>query len=188
MADRKTDMALAISALLEATRFAAEMHREQRRKDAEASPYINHPITVAEILTNVGGVTDITALQAALLHDTIEDTEATEHDLRDRFGDEVTNLVLEVTDDKELAKAERKRLQVEHAPSISAKAKMIKMSDKIANVTDITNVPPAHWDTARRLAYFDWAEAVVAGCRDANHALADRFDELVAIGRASIVE
>jgi len=174
------------SGILKAAHFAADKHRDQRRKGLEASPYINHPIAVAEVLTTVGGVTDLATIQAALLHDTIEDTNTTADELQSAFGEEVMNLVLEVSDDKTLEKAERKRLQVEHANSISAKAKMIKMSDKIANVTDIINVPPEDWTDARRLEYFSWAGAVVSGCRDANEALAERFDELVAEGRSML--
>lgn len=167
------------SGILKATHFAADKHRDQRRKGLEASPYINHPIAVAEILTGVGGVTDLATIQAALLHDTVEDTKTTADELASQFGDEVMSLVLEVTDDKSLDKAERKRLQIEHTRHLSAKAKMIKMADKISNVTDIMNVPPEDWDDARRLEYFGWAEKVVAGCRDANLRLAGRFDELV---------
>ena len=95
-------------------------------------------------------------------------------------------LVMEVTDDKSLDKTERKRLQIEHSKHISAKAKMIKMADKISNITDIMNVPPEDWDDARRLEYFDWAEKVVAGCRDANQILSDRFDDLINNARSSI--
>jgi guanosine-3',5'-bis(diphosphate) 3'-pyrophosphohydrolase len=174
------------SGILMAVHFAADKHRDQRRKGREASPYINHPIAVAEIVTGIGGVTELTTIQAALLHDTIEDTDTSADELRNQFGDEVTKMVVEVTDDKGLEKSERKRLQIEHAKSISAGAKMIKMADKISNVTDIINVPPEDWPDARRLEYFDWAEAVVAGCRDANHSLAERFDELVAEGRSMI--
>ena len=120
-----------------------------------------------------------TSIICALLHDTVEDTKTTADELASQFGDEVMGLVLEVTDDKSLDKAERKRLQIEHTRHLSAKAKMIKMADKISNVTDIVNVPPEDWGDARRLEYFSWAEKVVAGCRDANQRLAGRFDELV---------
>ncbi len=167
------------SGILKAAHFAADKHRDQRRKGQEASPYINHPIAVAEILTGVGGITDLATIQAALLHDTVEDTNTTPEELAIQFGDEVMGLVMEVTDDKGLAKAERKRLQLEHAKQLSAKAKMIKIADKISNVTDIKNVPPKDWDDARRMEYFDWAEKVVTNCRDANQRLAVRFDDLI---------
>lgn len=58
-----------IPELLEALVFAARKHRDQRRKDPEASPYINHPIEVAELLARVAGVDDLAILQAAVLHD-----------------------------------------------------------------------------------------------------------------------
>jgi len=61
--------------ILRAVHFAADRHRDQRRKDVGGSPYINHPIEVAEILARIGGISDLAVLQAAILHDTIEDTE-----------------------------------------------------------------------------------------------------------------
>ncbi|WP_448598921.1 HD domain-containing protein [Thermoleptolyngbya sp.] len=52
----------------------------------DASPYINHPIEVAEILARVGGVSDVITLQAAILHDTLEDTETTPEEIDAAFG------------------------------------------------------------------------------------------------------
>ena len=106
--------------LLKAIAFAADKHRKQRRKDAEASPYINHPIAVATVLAAEGGVSDEATLMAAALHDTVEDTQTTFAELEEHFGPEVTGLVRELTDDKSLEKAERKRLQIEHAPDASS--------------------------------------------------------------------
>src|SRR3954465_11479885 len=120
--------------LLAALHFAADKHRDQRRKDAEASPYINHPIEVAELLTRVGGVRDLVALQAAILHDTIEDTHTTPEELEGRFGARGRKVVEEVTDEKTLPKVDRKRLQIEHAPHLSPEARLVKLADKIANV------------------------------------------------------
>ena len=175
------------SGILKAAHFAADKHRDQRRRGRERSPYINHPIAVAEILTGVGGITDLASIQAALLHDTVEDTNTTPEQLAEQFGDEVMHLVMEVTDDQDLKKEERKRLQIEHARDLSAKAKEIKMADKIANITDIMDSPPEDWDEARRLEYLDWGERVVAGCRDANQRLAQRFDELVIEARSAVM-
>ena len=175
------------SGILKAAHFAADKHRDQRRRGRERSPYINHPIAVAEILTGVGGITDLASIQAALLHDTVEDTNTTPEQLAEQFGDEVMHLVMEVTDDQDLKKEERKRLQIEHARDLSAKAKEIKMADKIANITDIMDSPPEDWDEARRLEYLDWGERVVAGCRDANQRLAQRFDELVTEARSAVM-
>src|SRR5262249_14947210 len=122
--------------LLQALHFSAEKHRHQRRKDKSASPYINHPIEVATVLATVGGVGDLTTLIAAILHDTIEDTATTGEELEQKFGREVRLLVEEMTDDKRLAKPERKRLQVERARFASHRAKLIKIGDKICNVRD----------------------------------------------------
>ena len=163
--------------LIQAIAFAANKHRNQRRKDADASPYINHPIALADVLANEGGVTDETVLIAAILHDTIEDTETTAEELTAIFGEMITTIVLEVTDDKALPKAERKRLQIEHAPTISAAAKLVKLADKICYLRDIVASPPEKWSLERRQAYFDWAKAVVNGLRGIHPELEQIFDE-----------
>ena len=150
-------------ALLDAMMFAAERHKNQRRKDAEALPYINHPIALAHLLATTGGIDDIEVLQAAILHDTIEDTETTEQELRQRFGDTVTDIVVEVTDDKSLPKQRRKELQVENAPHKSRGAALVKLADKTCNLRDMAAAPPADWPMFRRQEYFDWAKQVVDG-------------------------
>jgi guanosine-3',5'-bis(diphosphate) 3'-pyrophosphohydrolase len=171
-----------IGVLLTAFQFSAEKHRDQRRKGVDASPYINHPIEVAALLANVAGVQDNAILAAAVLHDTIEDTRTTPAEIEATFGSAVRHLVQEVTDDKSLPKAERKRLQVEHAPHLSPSAKLIKTADKISNVKEVTDNPPADWPIERRREYLVWGERVVAGCRGANSALESRFDESVGHG------
>ena len=172
-----------LTALLTSLHFAADKHRDQRRKSREACPYINHPIEVAEILSRVGGVTDLAKLQAAILHETIEDTRTTGEELEARFGTEVRRLVEEVSDDQRLPKAERKRLQIEHASCLSPKAKLIKIADKISNVRDVTHSPPTHWPHQRRCEYLDWAEKVVAGLRGSNLAVDALFDRTLKEGR-----
>jgi GTP diphosphokinase / guanosine-3',5'-bis(diphosphate) 3'-diphosphatase len=166
--------------LLSAVHFAADKHRYQRRKDEVSSPYINHPISVAEILASVGRVTDLAVLQAAILHDTLEDTETTRQELVARFGAKVAALVAEVTDDKRLPKQRRKQLQVEHAPHLSRGAKLVKLGDKICNLIDVTSSPPSKWSEERQLGYIDWSRRVVEGCRDASPALASHFDRIAA--------
>ena len=156
-----------LALLLKALAFAAHKHRDQRRKDAEASPYINHPIALADVLVNEGGVTDFEVLCAALLHDTVEDTATSHEELVNAFGSRIARIVAEVTDDQKLAKAERKRLQVEHAPRLSHEAKLVKLADKLCNLRDVVEHPPAKWDLARRREYFDWAKQVVDGLRGA---------------------
>ncbi|MBN8588373.1 MAG: bifunctional (p)ppGpp synthetase/guanosine-3',5'-bis(diphosphate) 3'-pyrophosphohydrolase [Rhodothermia bacterium] len=162
---------------IRALSFAAEKHRHQRRKDAAASPYINHPISVAEVLSVEAGLEDEVLLAAALLHDTIEDTQTTYDELVMHFGVAVADLVAELTDDKSLSKDARKALQVAHAPNRSKRAKCLKMADKICNLRDITDHPPAGWARERQLTYLEWARRVVEGCRDAHQKLALIFDE-----------
>lgn len=169
-----------ISIILEALEFASIKHKDQRRKDAEASPYINHPIALAKVLSVEGGIHDPAVICGALLHDTIEDTETTEDELRARFGGEITKIVLEVTDDKSLPKAERKRQQIIHAGHASNKAKLVKLADKISNLRDILNQPPTDWTLQRKQEYFDWAKAVVDQVGGASEPLAAIFDEIYA--------
>ncbi len=163
--------------LVAALAFAAHKHRDQRRKDIAASPYINHPIALANVLANEAHVDDETVLIAAILHDTIEDTDTTEAELVREFGPEVAAIVLEVTDDKALPKTERKRLQVVHSGAISRRAKLVKLADKICNLRDISRSPPAGWSLERQQAYFDWARAVIEGIRGTHPGLELIFDE-----------
>jgi guanosine-3',5'-bis(diphosphate) 3'-pyrophosphohydrolase len=165
-----------LALLLKAFAFAAHKHRDQRRQDQAASPYINHPIALADVLVNEGGVADVEVLCAALLHDTVEDTATTPHELHSTFGARIAGIVAEVTDDTRLPKAERKRLQVERAGGISREAKLVKLADKICNLRDMAERPPASWDLARRREYFDWAKRVVDGLRGAHPQLEAAFD------------
>jgi len=163
--------------VIEALAFSAHKHRDQRRKDSRASPYINHPIDLANVLCNEGGIRDEVVICAALLHDTIEDTETSPEELRHRFGDDICAVVLETTDDKRLTKRERKRLQIEHASGLSRQAKLVKLADKICNLRDIAHSPPERWDLERRQRYFDWARQVVDGLRGVDARLERAFDE-----------
>ena len=176
------DFSLFISAL----RFCSEKHRNQRRKDAVRTPYLNHPIEVAEILWNIGEVREMTVLVAALLHDVIEDTETAPDEIAGRFGDEVLSLVLEVTDDKRLPNSKRKELQVLHAPGLSRGAKLIKIADKIGNARDVTWSPPPTWSMERRTEYLEWAERVVKGLGTGNRALLDLFFKVLAEGKKEL--
>ena len=154
-----------IALILRAASFAAHKHRDQRRKDPEASPYINHPLALACVLSVDGGVTDAATLCAALLHDTVEDTDTTPAEIEAAFGAEVRLIVEEVTDDKALPKAERKRAQVDHAAHIGDKAKLVKLADKICNVRDVASSPPA-----------DWSHEVIDQLRGVSAALEAVFD------------
>lgn len=170
-----------LQVLLQAARFAAEKHTGHFRKGSRREPYINHPIEVANLISNVGQVDDIEVLIAALLHDTVEDCGVTADEIEAKFGRTVADYVLEVTDDKRLPKPERKRLQIEHAPHLSRGARTIKIADKISNVRDVIASPAEHWDHRRRVEYIEWAVKVGAGLRGANDQLDILFDEAVVI-------
>ncbi|KAL9693212.1 hypothetical protein quinque_012497 [Culex quinquefasciatus] len=158
--------------------FAAVKHRNQRRLDSDKTPYINHPIGVAHILTAEGGVTDFEVIQAAILHDTVEDTDTSFEEIEQNFGLRVRQIVAEVTDDKSLAKAERKRLQIEHAAVVSPQAKLVKLADKIYNLRDLQRCKPEGWTEERRREYFAWAKKVCDNLKGTNRALEDVLDEI----------
>ena len=163
--------------LIQAANFAAEKHKSQRRKDADKTPYINHPLALAHVLAVEGDVDDVDVICGALLHDTVEDTETTESELLAGFGESITRIVLEVTDDKNLGKMARKEAQVAHAPHISDQAKLVKLADKISNLRDIAASPPAGWSLERKQDYFDWAARVINGLRGVHPKLEGLFDK-----------
>lgn len=168
-----------ISILLKAIHFAADKHRDQRRKDANASPYINHPIHVAQIVNEVGETDDPEILAGAVLHDTVEDTETSLAEITNIFGERVARIVNEVTDDKSLPKADRKRIQIEHAKYLSPEAALVKLADKISNIQDVISNPPDGWDDLRRQEYLDWASKVVSSCPRVNEALYEMFYQVL---------
>lgn len=172
--------------VLKAAQFAALKHKDQLRKGSDELPYIVHLISTALLIAEVGGVDDPEILAAALLHDTLEDTVTTAEELTAAFGEKVCHLVEEVSDDKSLEHAERKRLQIEHAPELSPEAVLIKIADKISNIMDLTNSPPVNWDLERRKEYIDWAEEVINNCPKVNAALEKRFTEVVDLGREAL--
>jgi len=162
--------------LIKALGFAAHKHRDQRRKDPEASPYINHPIALANVLANEAGVTEPIVLAAAILHDTVEDTDTNCEELDEQFGRQIRIIVLEVTDDKTTRRQERKDAQIKTSPYLSHEAKLVKLADKICNLRDVADSPPPNWSLARRQEYFDWAKQVVDGLRGAHPRLEAIFD------------
>ncbi len=175
-----------ISILLKAIHFAAGKHRDQRRKDVNSSPYINHPIHVAQILSEVGGIDDPEILAAAVLHDTVEDTETTPSELEQEFGERVARIVGEVTDDKSLPKNERKRLQIEHAAELSEEAALVKIADKISNVSDVIDNPPPDWGCIRRTEYLNWSEEVVTNSPRVNDRLIEYFAQSISLGKMAL--
>ena len=174
--------------LMRALDFAARKHAGQTRKGATAEPYVNHLAKVAELLARASDGADPVLVLGGLLHDTLEDTATTLAELEDAFGPDVSALVAEVSDDMSLPKIERKRRQIEHAPDLSMRAKMLKLADKTSNVAAIASDPPTSWDPAQRLEYVHWAQAVIAHCRGVNQWLEAGFDEACAAALASLRE
>lgn len=172
-----------LAKFLQAISFAAKKHQLQKRKGADGEPYINHVLEVANLLANVGKVEDYDVLIAAVLHDTVEDTETSGEEIANFFGAEVCRMVLEVSDDKSQPKARRKELQIEHAPHLSDGAKLIKLGDKISNIRDVMENPPDGWSQDRKVEYVNWGEKVVNGLRGANADLEKYFDDIVTLAR-----
>ena len=171
-------MTVDISIVTRAMEFAADRHRGQGRKDACNTPYINHPISVANLIADTGGICDSNVLAAALLHDTVEDTDATLEDIEEYFSREIRDIVMEVTDDKSLPSKERKRLQVVNASRISYEAKLVKIADKISNLQDMLVRPPENWSLERKREYFDWAKDVIDQLRGTSESLEQLFDRV----------
>ena len=170
----------AVREVMRAAQFAAQRHSAQRRKGATAEPYVNHLLEVASLAAQALPETDTHVVMAALLHDSIEDVGVTKEELVETFGSDVARLVVECTDDKRLPKAERKRLQIVHAPRKSVRAQVIKLADKISNLRAILVSPPADWSLQRRLDYFEWAKQVVDGLTAPNAMLKAEFEGLYA--------
>lgn len=168
-----------VTKIVGALDFAAVKHRDQRRKDPQQTPYINHPIGVAKILVFEGRVTDPDTVQAALLHDTVEDTDTTLQEITDTFGEKVASIVGEVSDDKSLPSAERKRLQVLHAPTCSHSAKLVKLADKLYNIRDMLRVTPVGWTDQRIQEYLLWSSQVLDGLRGTNSVLEQEIERLI---------
>lgn len=184
MKAKKPDKIANRDRITEAIIFAANKHTSQPRKDKVGTPYVVHPVAVMSLLSSVGGVTDTDTLVAAVLHDTIEDTDTKGPEIETAFGIQVLAYVLECTDDKSLKKQKRKKLQIENAPHKSTGAKLIKIADKISNIGDLITNKPNGWSVKRVNKYLDWAEKVVAGLRGINKPLDDLFDQTVARARA----
>jgi (p)ppGpp synthase/HD superfamily hydrolase len=163
--------------VLKAADAAARWHVHHRRKGPAEEPYINHLLEVAMLVAEATGASDTNLVIAALLHDAIEDAEVPRELIARTFGEDVASIVAEVTDDKSLPKAERKRKQIEAAAGKSVQAKMLKLADKTSNLRAIAASPPADWSVKRRIEYVQWARNVAEGLRGVSPKLEEQFDE-----------
>src|SRR4051794_26522257 len=175
-----------VALVTRAADFAARRHCGQTRKGAAAEPYINHLAEVASLLATTAEEPDAYLVAAGWLHDTLEDTATEREELEHLFNKLVSDVVAEVTDDKSLPKAERKRLQVLHTPRKSELARLLKLADKTSNLRSLAASPPADWDVERRLAYIEWAEQVVVSCKGLRPALDAAFEAAVVSARQAI--
>lgn len=179
MGQNQCDFVLVFKAL----HFAAEKHKKQRRKGSDGTPYINHPIAVAYYLCTYANIRDNNILAAAILHDTLEDTDTTPGEIEEQFGRKVLELVLEVTDDKNLPKKIRRREQENTVSQRSHGAKLIRIADKISNVNDIFHTPPVGWDSETQNEYLDWTERVINKIKGVNPNLESMYDEMLEMTR-----
>ena len=170
--------------LFKAIAFAADRHKDQRRKGKGKIPYINHPLNVAKLLSDFGE-DDVDLLIAAVLHDVIEDTTKGVDDVKKlsneilfEFGEDVLLTVLEVTDNKELNVYDRKAVQLRITGQLSAKSKKLRVADKMCNVRDIAKDPPRGWSKRRKLSYLEWARDVVNKAHGENIKLDAAFDKV----------
>ncbi len=166
--------------------FAARCHCKQVRKGEAREPYINHIAEVAALLAEATDGGDPVLVIAGILHDTVEDTEATLDDIRAEFGDNVAEVVAEVTDDKSLPSDERKAQQVAKIRDKSNRAKLLKMADKTSNLRSILISPPSDWTLERKRDYFRWGKDVTDHCRGLNARLEAGFDAVFEEGRKSL--
>ncbi len=174
----------ALPIVMRAAQFAADRHKNQRRRGAAREPYVNHLLEVAALLAAATGGQDPDLVIAGLLHDLIEDQGVSADDIARQFGVGVAALVLEVTTDKSLSDAERRRLQIEHAGHKSPRARMLRIADLTSNLRALRQSPPADWTIERQREYFRWAHDVVAASRGLSPQLDGAFDEAHAAGPA----
>ena len=172
--------------VMRAADAAARWHVNQRRKGAAQEPYVTHLLEVAALVAEATAGTDPNLIVAALLHDAIEDQGIIREEIATQFNDDVADLVVEVTDNKKLPKAERKQLQIKTAPKLTPRAKILKIADKISNLRSVTTSPPADWPAQRRADYVIWTTNVVRGLRGASDLLEQAFDRAAADAERAI--
>jgi guanosine-3',5'-bis(diphosphate) 3'-pyrophosphohydrolase len=166
-----------LTRVMKAADAAARWHVHQRRKGTAQEPYVNHLLEVAHLVAAATDGREADVVIAALLHDAVEDQDVTAETIAREFGRDVADIVMEVTDDKSLPKAQRKQRQVDSAGHKSRAAKLIKLADKTSNLRAISLSPAPDWSIERRLEYIRWAKQVVAALRGVSPWLEQQFDD-----------
>ena len=180
------EMPTGICLVTEAAEFAARRHAGMARKGRGNEPYVNHLAEVANLLAVATSGADAELVAAGWLHDTIEDTDTTREELAEEFGARVAGIVVEVTDDMSLPKDRRRQKQIEDAPHKSPDAKLVKIADKISNVSARILPHSSEADRDELAGYVAWAEKVVAGCRGVNAMLDRTFDKTAELARSTL--
>lgn len=163
--------------LINAISLASTLHRDQKRLDTNATPYINHPIAVAKLLFEAG-IHDEDILCSALLHDVVEDCAISISDIGNMFNDCIAQIVDDVTDPVGLDGEDRKLAQIQKVKNISYAGKLIKVADKICNIRDVLDSPP-NWSIEKKLKYFEFAQAVFNSANIDNPYLIEIFLNLM---------
>ncbi len=166
--------------LTKALTFAAEAHRNQRRKGAAQEPYVNHLIEVLDLLVQTTSNADMDMLIAALLHDVVEATATTYEDVAASFGERVAEIVRENSDDMSLPKGERRRTRIAAMAHKSRAARIVKIADVISNLRAIAVSPPAGWSAGRKLGYLEGCRQLVDAARGTETSIERIFDETAA--------
>ncbi|KAM3718084.1 Guanosine-3',5'-bis(diphosphate) 3'-pyrophosphohydrolase MESH1 [Dirofilaria immitis] len=176
---KKNGITYDTSLIIKAVDLAARRHRQQRRKDAIQTPYVNHPIGVAYILTNEGQITDTATIIAAILHDIVEDTKTTDKEIRETFGDEVADIVKECTVVKSVKREIRMKSQLQKASELSHKAKLVQLADKLYNIRDIERCIPFGWTKQNVTEYVLFAKNLLSSIRGIHGPLENALDDAI---------
>lgn len=128
---QETDNNFDLPLLLKAVIFSATKHEGQFRKDTDSTPYFIHPLSIARSLWEEGQVRDESVLVAALLHDTLEDTDTTADENASEFGSTVSNTVTELTNDPSLSVEQNQQRQIDHAAALSLNAQVVKLAESL---------------------------------------------------------
>ncbi len=172
---REEDAGVVFDALI----FGAEKHKAQVRSNLKKTPYIIHPIEVADFVMRIGKVYDKNVLSAALLHDVMDETGTTYEEIENRYGKIVSQYVQEMTVKKELTLKEQKKYQIIQAFHQTPSVAVIKLSDKLSNLKTLAQTPPASWSRDRIDQYFQWAQSVIENLPEANSFLKQAVKDVI---------
>ena len=163
---------------IEAYRFAAEKHKGQLFPGTDWSYVVHLSMVSMEIIASLNheeGVNGDFAVQAAILHETIEDTDTTYEELQSRFGQKIADGVLSLTKDKSVKKESRMLDSLRRIKMQAKEIWMVKLADRITNLQP----PPADWDNEKRKNYLKQAQLIYDELKDASEYLSKRLEEKI---------